>query len=84
MRLLGRSPMPGFSAKSILLQGDNIVDDQENTNGPSMPVQGQAVKKVYEKPRIVYRAPLEVMAAACTDAGAKAVAGPCQPLLLTS
>jgi len=47
-------------------------------------VQGQAAKKVYEKPRIVYRALLEVMAAACTDTGAKAVSGDCQPLLLTS
>ena len=60
------------------------MDDRENTSGSSAPVQGQAAKKVYEKPRIVYRALLEVMAAACTDTGAKAVSGDCQPLLLTS
>ena len=60
------------------------MDDQENTSGSSAPAQGQSAKKVYEKPRIVYRAPLELMAAACTDTGAKSVTGPCQSFSLTS
>ena len=53
------------------------MDDRENTNRLSTQVQSQAAKKAYEKPRIVYRAPLEVMAGICDEAsGGKAVPGP--------
>lgn len=33
------------------------------------------VKKAYEKPEVVYRAPLETMAATCTNTGAKSSVG---------
>lgn len=44
------------------------------TDNPASPkgVAGAKSKKAYEKPRVIYRAPLEAMAAVCTGQYGKA------------
>ena len=52
---------------------------QETKDRVALPEQG-AVKKPYEKPQIIYRAPLEAMANVCTPGSptfGKASIGPC-------
>jgi hypothetical protein len=50
-------------------------EPQETKDRVTLPEQG-AVKKPYEKPQIIYRAPLEAMASVCpTLTGGKAIAG---------
>jgi hypothetical protein len=43
------------------------MDDQKSSGEQGASPQSQVVKKKYEKPQIVYSAPLEAMAADCTQ-----------------
>ena len=44
---------------------------------PSVSHQSQPSKKTYERPRIVFKEPLEVIAAACAPSPPGKSAGPC-------
>jgi len=50
------------------------MDDRKNTDEQSAAPQVELAKKVYEKPQIVYCAPLEATAGVCAT---KAIPGPC-------
>jgi hypothetical protein len=41
------------------------MDDRKNTDEQGAIPQAELIKKVYEKPEIIYCAPLEVVAATC-------------------
>jgi hypothetical protein len=47
------------------------MDDQKSSGEQSASPQSKVVKKKYEKPQIVYSAPLEAMAAFCPEPSGK-------------
>ena len=56
------------------------MDDRKNTDEQSATPQAELIKKPYEKPQIVYSAPLEAMAAVCIPGKADIVACPSGPI----
>lgn len=56
---------------------DNEKLDVENktTKAPAKGRTKAKGKKAYDKPRVVYHAPLEAMASVCTGTGGKSLAG---------
>jgi hypothetical protein len=56
------------------------MDDPKSSGEQDAGPQTQVVKKKYEKPQIIYSAPLEAMAAECNVAPGKADFGICGTL----